>query len=308
MIGTMPDPEKYTELYSIDESRPHVDTAIPGASTSVSLILPTVMKRKDIFKVSVIEPRDVVINGINEAALKSGPSQSFPAHDSETFVYPYALSVTLKSKYSVTELNRARSAEEPVHEYETPFFFMSGGNDETAEDAGLSKREKGIALHTALELLEIKEAYERRDEARWFSEFLEKLYGSGVLSKEEMDSIDSLALQEFAKSNLAARAAASGFVLKETPFNMKQPCDADGEIVVQGVIDLLFEEEDGIVIVDYKSGWFDLSSYESETERLRSAYGKQLLLYKRAAELIFEKPVTESLIYMTQSGVVVGIR
>jgi len=38
-----------------------------------------------------------------------------------------------------------------------------------------------------------------------------------------------------------------------------------------------------------------------------SAYGEQLRLYRRAAELIFEKPVTESVVYMTGAGVTVEI-
>jgi ATP-dependent helicase/nuclease subunit A len=76
---------------------------------------------------------------------------------------------------------------------------------------------------------------------------------------------------------------------------------------VQGVIDCLFSENGGLVIVDYKTGWFDASDYENEAERIRSAYGEQLRLYRRAAELIFEKPVIESVVYMTRVGVTVEI-
>jgi len=61
------------------------------------------------------------------------------------------------------------------------------------------------------------------------------------------------------------------------------------------------------VIADYKTGWFDVKEYASEAERIRSAYGEQLRLYRRAAELIFEKPVNECLIYMTRAGVTIDI-
>jgi len=125
-------------------------------------------------------------------------------------------------------------------------------------------------------------------------------------------------LSKFASSDILARAAASDFLMKEAPFNMKLTYGEtnrgkddenarDEEIVVQGVIDCIFEEEDGLVIVDYKTGWFDVADYENEAGRVRSVYGEQLRLYRRAAELIFEKPVKESVVYMTGAGVTIDI-
>jgi ATP-dependent helicase/nuclease subunit A len=221
---------------------------------------------------------------------------------------------------------------------------MAGGEGEADEDAGLSAAEKGTALHKALELLDFEEAILHKDEREWFSGYLEKLTVSGLLSAAEADSVGVHTLARFAGSNLAARAAASKFLMKETPFNMKLPygeaigvrshfarignqmtnsaneaADASGqenliandvlseEIVVQGVIDCMFEEEDGIVIADYKTGRFDVSAYGAEADRIRDAYGAQLQLYRHAAGLIFGKPVKESLVYMAQPGATVDI-
>ncbi|MCL2111656.1 MAG: helicase-exonuclease AddAB subunit AddA [Clostridiales bacterium] len=238
------------------------------------------------------------------------------------YVYPHAASAMLKSKYSVTELST------PAHP-QSPTFFMAGGSGETDEDAGLTAAEKGTAMHKALEALDYAEAYAHRDDRAWFEGFLAALVRSSSLNDVEAEAVGTDTLMLFAGSELIARAVAADFLMKEAPFNMKlpygeavggqgvrpaasetqelSPAVLDEEIVVQGVMDCLFEEDDGLVVADYKTGWFDVSAYDSEAERIRSAYGAQLRLYRRAAELIFGKPVKESLIYMTRSGVTVDI-
>ena len=62
-------------------------------------------------------------------------------------------------------------------------------------------------------------------------------------------------------------------------------------ILVQGIIDVFFEEEDGLVVLDYK------------TDKVRSAgelkekYHAQLDYYAQALERLLQKPVKEKIIY-----------
>ncbi|MDR3364959.1 MAG: helicase-exonuclease AddAB subunit AddA [Clostridiales Family XIII bacterium] len=332
MIGTLGDPEKQIRLYGGDGASPAVDTDILGASNYLQLILPTAIERKDIFELDLVAA-DGARGGARDSALPGRPpaaaerpetaaSEKTPASDAPDgqvqtapapvpFAYPYAASTTLKSKYSVTELGRLGTETAPV-------FFMRGSRGEAEEDAGLSAAEKGTALHKALELLDFKEARAHCGERGFFEEYLSGLARSGALSEMEAASVGAEALLRFAGSAFCARAAASGFLMKEAPFNMRLPygeaaagpISADAareEIVVQGVIDCLFEEPGGLVIADYKSGHFDVSAPAAEAERVRKVYGGQLGLYRRAAALIFGKPVKESFVYMTRAGVCVDI-
>ena len=414
LIGTMGDPEKWAGLYGADEAEAALETDIFGASNYLHLLMPTAMKRRDVFGVQIYEPKtapDIQTEGETEGdgscvpetkgdgscvqAPGDGGASGFDAartpEEPYSFVYPYAASAKLKSKYSVTELGRLQSGEESgaqkdagleaeagaqVDTYSetetgaqmdtgsetetgvlisdgaqgdgshvqaldsgdiTPqktgekAFFIAGSKGEAEEDAGLSAAEKGTALHKALQLLDFGEAQARSGEEAWFEEYLSGLQSSGALSALEAGSVSAKTLMRFARSRLAARAAASGFLMKEAPFNMKLPYSeavfvtagdtitdgatpeykaesgSDEEIVVQGVIDCLFEEEGELVVVDYKSGWFDIRDYEAEAERIRAAYGTQLRLYRRAAGLIFDKPVKECLVYMARVGVTVEI-
>jgi len=360
MIGTLGDPEKWVELFGSDEVSPVIDTDIVGASNYLQLVLPTALKRSSLFEVSVLdmdclaalanEGRGAVPvmpdSGIGPVELTvTEEGAGFGQHgDGALLRYPYEAASKLKSKYSVTGLGGTDRQKSGGTEGRGPcgsegrgfgsdetVYFMAGGTGETDEDAGLSAAEKGTALHRALELLDVHEARAHRGDRAWFETFLSGLAEAGALSGAETESIDVKALLRFADSDLAARAAAADFMLKEAPFNMKLPYGEaigalpdrgleekeaiddrntvvyDEEIVVQGVIDFLFEEDGGLVLVDYKSGWFDTSSYEPEADRIRSAYGYQLRLYRRAAELAFGKPVKESLIYMTRAGVTVDV-
>ena len=58
-----------------------------------------------------------------------------------------------------------------------------------------------------------------------------------------------------------------------------------------GVIDAYWEEEDGLVLLDYKT------DRVKTKEELVRRYSVQLELYARAMERILERPVKERLIY-----------
>ena len=62
-------------------------------------------------------------------------------------------------------------------------------------------------------------------------------------------------------------------------------------ILVQGIIDVFWEEDDGIVLLDYKTDRVD------SEEQLMVRYEKQLELYKNAIEASYGAKVKEVLIY-----------
>ena len=61
--------------------------------------------------------------------------------------------------------------------------------------------------------------------------------------------------------------------------------------MIKGIIDLMFEEPDGIVIVDYKS------DRGASLLKLKERYTMQLQLYKAAVELTTGKRVKEAILY-----------
>ena len=65
----------------------------------------------------------------------------------------------------------------------------------------------------------------------------------------------------------------------------------DEKIIVQGAVDVCFVENDGVVVLDFKTDRVD------NLEALVEAYGEQLNIYAMACEKIFSMPVKQKIIY-----------
>lgn len=74
-------------------------------------------------------------------------------------------------------------------------------------------------------------------------------------------------------------------------------------VLVQGIIDAWMEEEDGLVLVDYKT---DRVEQGGESILIRR-YQTQLDYYKRSLEQITGKPVKEKILYSLSLGKEIGL-
>ena len=93
-------------------------------------------------------------------------------------------------------------------------------------------------------------------------------------------------------------AARNGKLWKEQPFVLGvdalelYPHEQEGEqILVQGIIDVYFEEEDGLVVLDYKTDRI------FEADELARKYHAQLDYYGKALEQMTLKRVKEKILY-----------
>jgi ATP-dependent helicase/nuclease subunit A len=77
-------------------------------------------------------------------------------------------------------------------------------------------------------------------------------------------------------------------------------------IMLQGVIDCIFEEEQGLVLLDYKTDSLKgggAKALEAVTERYRI----QLDLYAKAVERIWKRPVTDKFIFLFDGAHIVRL-
>ena len=98
-------------------------------------------------------------------------------------------------------------------------------------------------------------------------------------------------------------AARAGRLYREQPFVMAvdareiYPEDRSGEkILVQGIIDVYFEEADGLTVLDYKT------DRVKTVDELKKKYHAQLDYYAEALEKLTGKPVKEKIIYSFTLG------
>ena len=123
------------------------------------------------------------------------------------------------------------------------------------------------------------------------------------LTEEEASSIYIKDILKFAASDLGQRmktAAEKGCLFREQPFviaveasELDELWDGEEKILVQGIIDSYFLEEDEIVLVDYKTDRVQ----RGEEPLLIARYRSQLKDYARALQKMRKKKVKECLIY-----------
>lgn len=217
----------------------------------------------------------------------------------EQFAYEYAYKneQSMKQKLSVSELKKQifadEEGEELFHEEEVipllPKFLQ--------EDSELTGASRGTAYHKLLELLDFGKEY---DEETLKAEIL-ALQSNGYFTKEMASCIRVKDILQFLQSNIGRRmqkAKRAGTLVAEQPFvlgvdakTIYPEIDSKEVILVQGIIDVYFEEEDGLVVLDYKT------DRVNSAEELTSRYRAQLAYYAEALERLTGKPVKEKKIY-----------
>ena len=85
--------------------------------------------------------------------------------------------------------------------------------------------------------------------------------------------------------------------MRALPYHSLFPERAEeDEVLLQGIIDAFIVEDDGIILVDYKT-----DRVKSE-EELRERYQKQIMLYSDALEAILGKKVKRRVLYSFYLG------
>ncbi len=241
------------------------------------------------------------------------------------YVYPHADLEGLTVKTTVSELKKtsyeeafSESAELVVlpREHYIPSFALEDTENiievpETEDiPAGTSHAKKalsgiqyGTAVHKIMELLSFSEKLDtdnkrlyailKSEQEQWIAE--------GTVTAEELACVGINRIKNFFQSNLAKRmiaANARNRLFKEQPFvlgigaDQLKPGFPSTEIVlIQGVIDVFFYENEEIVLADYKT------DKVSTKEELIARYKNQLDYYQQALEQITGKRVKERYLY-----------
>lgn len=231
------------------------------------------------------------------------------------YVYPFEDEGKMKLKFTVSELKkRASLAEEAGEEmYEEPV-VVPLIPEFLKDEETLTGASRGSAYHKLLELLDFTAGYgvnvpagdREYDGQKKLTAAVEKFRQEGRLTDEMAECIRPSDILKFLGCESGRRmsaAAQKGKLYKEQPFVLGidaseiYPEDQSGEkILVQGIIDVYFEEPDGLVVLDYKTDKVRTGN------ELKEKYHAQLDYYAQALEQLTEKPVKEKIIYSFTLG------
>ena len=133
---------------------------------------------------------------------------------------------------------------------------------------------------------------------------IDRMTALGLTSELEKSTIDTTKVDGFWQSELGNRfrmAFEAGKGFREKQFIIALPIetvlpsvhvkDPEETVMIQGVVDMYFEEPDGLVLVDYKT------DRVSNEDVLTMRYRTQLEYYAKALEMLTGKTVKEKWIY-----------
>lgn len=213
------------------------------------------------------------------------------------FKYPFTRSVDKRSKQSVSELKRLQM----LQRQDEPESFIRNATDDTRtimnrpeflQEKRLTAADIGTAVHAIMQHIPL----DRKMDLTEVRTFIDSLVGMEILSEAEARAVRPEDIVRFYDSEMAERLHAAKAIKREVPFTYtKEDEDGDHQII-QGIIDCLFEEEDGWVLLDYKTD--SIRHLPEPAREMTARYGVQLSVYGEAVEAILRVPIKERVLYL----------
>ena len=161
--------------------------------------------------------------------------------------------------------------------------FISG------KEVKLAANERGSAYHRVMECLDYSVSVNIEGVKADISRMLE----TGKMNELQVKSVNPWDINTFVQSDTGKRAASAvrnGKARREQPFVFEYESQ-----LIQGIIDLYFEEDGELVIVDYKTDRVNKSA--AGEQNLVKRYAVQLDYYAKALAQLTGKRVKEKIIY-----------
>lgn len=226
------------------------------------------------------------------------------------YKYKYKKASKLPSLVSVTELKRQFSEE---NDYDTKMFMpaLSKKPKFLEEIKGLTAAEKGTVFHSVMQHLNFCPDSGKINIDNIKMQ-IDNMVISEIITDKGAETVNAKKILEFLESDIGKRVINAQKLYKEFPFqvrlkstNIYKDLEKDlyenENIIVQGIIDLYFQEDDGIVLLDYKTDYVNHDNIDIIKER----YKMQIDYYAAALETITGIKVKEKYLYLFFSGITV---
>lgn len=213
-----------------------------------------------------------------------------------SFEYPNKNLCDIPSKLTVSQLKKGLIDDEqlalvsPKRNYQTVPSFISDEQNTGART--------GTAMHMFMQFASFDNCLENGSGAE-----ADRLLSLGFIDRNQRELINENSLDEFFKTDFFKQIHSSAKVYREMRFNLcvdasemsKTIQKGTSDILVQGVIDLFYENNDGtMTVVDFKT---DKVSPSDGELTLLERHSDQLFYYCRAVEQITGKKVSGAYLY-----------
>ena len=288
---------------------------IMDSASFMKLISPIICETPDLFDIKKVHPEDGEIKEVFDEAERISKREALtkiPAKPGfEEFVYPYDSLDNLFVKTTVSELKKAAYLEQEDGEntlyHEEEVRVPKIISDVEQENGGARR---GSAYHRVMELMDFEHIYEG-DIAANLKAHRQKMTDNLFIYEEDDALVSEDKILKFLDTDLAKRMSEASkkeklyleqpFVLSVRANEVNETFPENEKVLVQGVIDVYFEEDGKLILMDYKTDRVDTA------EELIKRYKTQLDYYSEALSRLEKKPVAEVLIYSFALGEVITV-
>ncbi|MEY9970850.1 ATP-dependent helicase/nuclease subunit A [Lysinibacillus sp. RC46] len=232
-----------------------------------------------------------------DEALLSEITMRFQTH------YAFQKSTQKRSKTSVSEIKRIENLqrqEEPEYYFSVPSkqkMTTIAPRPTFLQDKQMTGAEIGTAVHTVMQHVP-QNGFTDVQEVK---EFVAHLVARQLLTEAEGKVVPWKKIYNFFTTDIGQRFKKAKTIRRELPFTISR-VDEDGDAqIVQGIIDCLFEDENGEwILLDYKTDRIQSHFAEEPalTKELLDRYGVQLRVYSEAIESILQIKVSDKVLYL----------
>ena len=227
------------------------------------------------------------------------------------FEYPYLGVVKKAASISVTEIKKRQEEYEEqedslgLYKHKTTLKkpkFLS----ESQKSEKITGARRGTIVHLIMEVLD----FEKVNTESEIKAQIQDLVKRRIITEKESQVLSPRKIMRFFKSPIAKRMLSSKFVKREQKiytqikmndiylndeiFKNNRETYENESVMLRGVIDLYFEEDDGLVILDYKTDFVD----ENNKKEIIHKYKKQIEIYADVLSKLTGKKVKEKYLYL----------
>ena len=227
------------------------------------------------------------------------------------FEYPYLGVVKKAASISVTEIKKRQEEYEEqedslgLYKHKTTLKkpkFLS----ESQKSEKITGARRGTIVHLIMEVLD----FEKVNTESEIKAQIQDLVKRRIITEKESQVLSPRKIMRFFKSPIAKRMLSSKFVKREQKiytqikmndiylndeiFKNNRETYENESVMLRGVIDLYFEEDDGLVILDYKTDFVD----ENNKKEIIHKYKEQIEIYADVLSKLTGKKVKEKYLYL----------
>ena len=228
--------------------------------------------------------------------------------DMKKLEHPTKISSTknIPSKMSVTELKMRIETEDELvpNMINSSFEEMTYRRPDFEQSKKLTGAEYGLIMHSLMQRLDLYGDLSSNGIREQIASMVErKIF---TLEQAKILRYNKAAL--FFASDIGKRMINANEIYRELPFSRlvdvsKFYPNVEDKIFIQGIIDVLFRDEYGFVLLDYKTDNFLCN--DEDIDKMREKYRLQIELYSEAIEAIIKKPIDEKYLYMLSDSTLI---